>query len=866
MHYEKGPMTTLRTIGLWAVLTLLLVVLAAGLYSGYRWQQFKDQQGIEAFEIDGLRLSSDGVTLRQLVLHRLSDYDEKLAVRAEDVVLSFDSWRPPLTLRFIGVQHLNVDWQPSEKTNDVDSPDAPKLPSRQDIEAWARWLPRKGSIASFNLTVPCAKGTCREQGQARWQHAGSQALPAELDVTLVRNRHRLALLANAFEQAADTHVDLELQLDDKRRLTLQNQLTPKHGHTLWRGTLAMNELPEAPWLLEWLSDWMTYTPPALPELPEQMRIGAGWALEIDTDTVLDDGQALGGELRVSANLPAPWPVVGIGQLQGQLDLSARVDQGVWLPTELRADIAAQPIADLLMQLPVNLRPSAVSLKITPAPAGVPTQALPLSVQLAASGPSPLTLDARLLLETAAPFALTFENTRLKLRSQALAGSDVELKGIEADLRLSGRVSQDAAAIRLGKNSTVTVNSLTAAGDLNVSKLLMTLAGMSIDAGFGSGALQPLAVNGTTTVTAGELEHPALRPQGWRWNGKLLANDTRVSLEGPLVNDAGLSLPLALTHNRTTSATRLDLTLPEVFLRAGNPLAATLADWPQVLELNNGRIQGQAQLTLPDSGPLAATATFSARGLGGIYDRTELSGLDAELSAAVQNDQLTLDLSELTLREVNPGFTFGPLRFVGGFTGPLDNLAQGRLGWTVAEARLLGGRLWLDPGAADLAASTQQLTARLRGLQLPLLLEAYPAEGLSGTGVIDGEMQVQRSAAGISVEQGSLKAREPGGALQFRSAKIQALGQANPAMRLVTEALDDFHYDLLASDVRYAADGTLDLGLKLHGRNPALEGGRPINFSINLEEDIPALLTSLQLSDRVSETIQRRVQERLRSDR
>jgi len=42
-----------------------------------------------------------------------------------------------------------------------------------------------------------------------------------------------------------------------------------------------------------------------------------------------------------------------------------------------------------------------------------------------------------------------------------------------------------------------------------------------------------------------------------------------------------------------------------------------------------------------------------------------------------------------------------------------------------------------------------------------------------------------------------------------------------------------------------------------------EGGRPINFSINLEEDIPALLTSLQLSDRVSETIQRRVQERLR---
>ena len=165
---------------------------------------------------------------------------------------------------------------------------------------------------------------------------------------------------------------------------------------------------------------------------------------------------------------------------------------------------------------------------------------------------------------------------------------------------------------------------------------------------------------------------------------------------------------------------------------------------------------------------------------------------------------------------------------------------------------------------DLAAASQRVDAHLRGLQLPLLLEAYPTEGLSGTGVIDGELQVQRSDAGISIEKGSLKAREPGGALQFRSAKIQALGQANPAMRLVTEALDDFHYALLASDVHYSADGKLDLGLRLQGRNPALEGGRPINFSINLQEDIPALLTSLQLSDRVSETIQRRVQERLRS--
>jgi hypothetical protein len=52
---------------------------------------------------------------------------------------------------------------------------------------------------------------------------------------------------------------------------------------------------------------------------------------------------------------------------------------------------------------------------------------------------------------------------------------------------------------------------------------------------------------------------------------------------------------------------------------------------------------------------------------------------------------------------------------------------------------------------------------------------------------------------------------------------------------------------------------------LEGRNPDIEKGRAFNFGINLEENIPQLLTSLQLTDRVSDTIQRRVQERLRRD-
>jgi hypothetical protein len=148
------------------------------------------------------------------------------------------------------------------------------------------------------------------------------------------------------------------------------------------------------------------------------------------------------------------------------------------------------------------------------------------------------------------------------------------------------------------------------------------------------------------------------------------------------------------------------------------------------------------------------------------------------------------------------------------------------------------------------------------VQLAEILRVYPAEGLAGQGSLAGELPLRLDAAGLHVEDGTLGARSPG-FLQFRSPQMHALGQSNPAMRLAVDALENFHYQLLQSSVSYTPDGQLLLGLRLQGRNPDVEKGRPINLSINLQEDIPALLTSLQLTDRVSEIIRQRVQQQLR---
>ena len=75
-------------------------------------------------------------------------------------------------------------------------------------------------------------------------------------------------------------------------------------------------------------------------------------------------------------------------------------------------------------------------------------------------------------------------------------------------------------------------------------------------------------------------------------------------------------------------------------------------------------------------------------------------------------------------------------------------------------------------------------------------------------------------------------------------------------------MEEFHYTVLSSQVELAEGGDLTLALRLQGSNPDFQQGRQVNLNINLQENIPALLASLQLSGKVSDIIEQRVQQYL----
>ncbi|WP_454256537.1 intermembrane phospholipid transport protein YdbH family protein [Pseudomonas sp. Marseille-Q8238] len=461
-------------------------------------------------------------------------------------------------------------------------------------------------------------------------------------------------------------------------------------------------------------------------------------------------------------------------------------------------------------------------------------------------------DLQRILDGTGDFTTTLHLASPQLRHEGVRGD-----GLALALALQGRFGDGQLQLDALPDSRVSAARLDTGQAVDLRDVVVELAGLNLQLGSGTAN-----VSGPLSVNVGRVQQANVHPLGWRFVGQVTADPQRQQLRGKLSNTADLALEVEARRD-PQGALALDATLAEVFFRAANPLSKTALDWPALLEFANGCMQGKATLQITaDNQPLALQVGLQFSGLDGIYDRSELRGVSGRLDLALRGQALTLDVPDLQIQLANPGLPIGPLQFQGRYSAKLDRPQAGQLQWQKAQAGLFNGQAWLAPGQLDLSRPSQQVPLQLKGVQLAEVFRVYPAEGLAGRGTLDGELPLLIDAKGVRVEHGSLAAREPG-YLQFRSQKIQALGRSNPSMQLVVDALDDFHYQVLDSAVSYDEQGKLTLALRLQGRNPDLEKGRPINLNVNLEEDIPALLTSLQLTDKVSETIRQRVQERLR---
>lgn len=845
--------TWLRLI---SCLALLLVLLGA--YGYLSLSRLLEREQIDNLEWRGLGISTQGIQLDQLSLQHPSS-----AVQLQQVQLRWSGFNLALPfwqqIQITNLQ-LNLPSQPAPAADD--STDF-VLPLEQ-LAAVISLLPQRVQVDALQIELPCADTRCQLLGDLLLHKDAAQL---DVQLNLQHQQNQLSWHAQLQGNATPAALQLSLAINQQAQLQLTSSLQQNAAGQLWQGEFN-GDLQQSAVLQSWLSQWLPNSAGTLPDTPEAAQLQASWQLQLAPGPLnLAQLRQANGQVQASANLPEPWPIPAIGELQGSFDLSAKALDGQWLANSLSADLSLKQIApDLISGVPAALHPDALQLNIqaTQTPAAIAEQlrdrALPLTLLLTGKGLSPFELKGTLILANGLPWGLQLLAGSLNASSQAFQLEDWKIGALQTQLQLDAFLDAQQLDLAFGKGSQLSLQHLRS-GELSAQQLKASSSGLQLQAQLAAGTLQNWQLKGPLDLSA-QLQHSQLQPQRWYWQGPVNASQEQAELNGTLRNDAGLQLKLQAQHS-STKGLSLQAQLAELFLRGGNPLKDSFTAWPALLELNNGRLNANANLTLASAQQLPTVKLeLTGKGLGGIYDRTALEGLDSRLTVQIDPKQLQLEVNELRLSQADPGMPVGPVQLKGRYSAALQTPTQGVLQLQHAEAALMGGKLQLAPGQWSMTSEPLLFPIQVQGLELEQLFILYPTEGLAGTGTLDGDLPLQISNQGVTIEQGQLSARAPGGKLQFHSERIRALGRSNPAMQLVTQSLEDFRFTTLGSQVNYDQQGKLALAIRLEGQNPAIEQGRPIHFNINLEEDIPTLLASLQLTDKVSDIIKQRVQQRM----
>ena len=893
------------------LLTVLLALLASAFWVKHSWQAMLAQNNIEQVQWQGTRLGLHGVSVGELRAIQLGP-ERRLIIEARDITLGlhwggggkwqWQNWLPQLNT--LNAQQLKLEIVAIEPELAVNAPSVtPALSLFEQIPLYlplqlSPWLPSRVRVQQFQATLPCASGHCSLQGALDIQHSAQETdngLPINASLLLEHQGHRVDFVATlaSTQEGASTEgsalsggdsaapgeqglqMSATVDIDNTRNLTLETRYQPlgPNAEVHWQGALAVPELPNAEWLIAWIQSWTPLPLEAGFAQPEQGSVNARWDLQGPRQSFFTKAT---GTVNAEARVPQPWPVPGLGSVKGDLALALALNQSNWQPQTLSADLVLTQPAQWAATLPLQLRPQQLELSVRPASVSSETASasFPLQVVLRSLGAADITVDAQLAISTSAPWQVQLAETRLSANLARLDVGQWRIEKPELALLMSGELRPTEAHLTFAQSSLVSATRIKSLGGndteaLELQNPQLALAGNNLAASFNTApaTLDSLTFSGPLDVSVKQIKHPQLLAQGWQFNGKTKADMNGLQLSGIAKANSGTSANIDFKAPHGSAAAKAMSFNAEMRVsgkREIDGLGRVFVAWPELLDASGGTISASVNVQLLPGQPLVVDGKLVFLDVGGTWDRTAWRNMNGTVEATLKSDQFQVSTSQLTLDEINPGFPLGPLVLAGDYRGPAQQPMAGQLTLTQANAGALGGQLSIAPGSWNFAAAPVTVPLELDRLSLAQLLLVYPAEGLAGTGILSGTIPLLIDpATGVRVERGRLVALEPGGQLQLSAERLRALGQKNQTMELVSKALENFRYSALSSDIDYDENGTLMLGLHLQGSSPEVGDGRAVVLNINLEENIPALLTSLQLSGRVTDAVAERVKKLLK---
>ncbi|HEX7037984.1 MAG TPA: YdbH domain-containing protein [Pseudomonadales bacterium] len=353
------------------------------------------------------------------------------------------------------------------------------------------------------------------------------------------------------------------------------------------------------------------------------------------------------------------------------------------------------------------------------------------------------------------------------------------------------------------------------------------------------------------VLAGEIEGTLVRPD-LRLPLRAVLDSARIrqgslAARGTLRVAGHVTVPFVAEHRLDTGAGTLTA---DAAHRIEAPLGETLLPpWKTGYDLTGGRLDGELAVRWPaDGAALGGRARLRLTGIDGYYGDYRLRGLQGLVELTSSDDgRWSMPPARLHLESVDVGIALTDIEATLGWSP--DELAVDAL-----SLRLLGGRARTEPFAYRFDGGEADFVVELASIDLAEVL-ALEGGHVSGSGTLDGRLPVQIRAGAPSVIGGRIQAVPPGGVIRVTPSLAAGAGQ--PGLDFAMRALENFRYQRLAADVDYTNGGDLTLAVHLEGRNPAIEGGRPIHYNLTVTQNVPTLLRALRLQEQVTRRIEER---------
>jgi hypothetical protein len=402
---------------------------------------------------------------------------------------------------------------------------------------------------------------------------------------------------------------------------------------------------------------------------------------------------------------------------------------------------------------------------------------------------------------------------------------------------------------------------------------------ALDVSYGKLAIGELSIDGVS-ASAGAVEF-ASRDDGWQ----LSSPRTTFILKNPAIAGRRLVTPaveadLSGSTERMSAAIRLATPHGGLSGRAaawhdlgagiGNlvlesaaidfdllNLSAVFTDWPYDWDVTAGRGTAEAEIgwAVADADiEYEGTAAVAAADLAGRYADIGFLGFNSRLGIKVNSaTQLALEPARFEVALVDIGF---PVEDISGTATPdIDAVAVDVSSLSMA---VLGGTVTADPFRYSLDAARNELLLRASNVQLPLMAGLADLEAVTISGSVSGEIPVTIQGNNVIIDDGYLENDPPGGVIQYRGGAADGIVDDTSQLGIVTRTLRNFEFESLTSAVSYSQDGDLVLKMRLKGINPDVDPTQPVILNLNVENNVPQMLRSLQATRSIEDVLEKRL--------